>query len=217
VARPKQRTPQLRERVLTATVELLADRGPDKVTTRQVAQRASTSVAAVYELFGDKDGLVREVFVEGFRRLGSRLAQLPPTADPRADVLAAVAAYRGFVQDNPMLARVMFSRPLAGLDLPADDARVVASGREAVLGPVRRAVAAGLLAGDPTDVAHVLLALAQGLAGQESAGWLGTTQAARDRRWRLAFDAALGGLAPRTGAATAAAGAGPDARVRPDA
>jgi hypothetical protein len=41
----------------------------------------------------------------------------------------------------------------------------------------------------------VLLALAQGLAAQETAGWLGTSKASIDRRWKLAFDATLDGLA----------------------
>ena len=46
-----------------------------------------------------------------------------------------------------------------------------------------------------TDIAHVLLGLAQGLAAQETAGWLATSQASADRRWSLAFQATLGGLA----------------------
>jgi hypothetical protein len=52
-------------------------------------------------------------------------------------------------------------------------------------------VRAGLLDGDPVDLAHVLLALAQGLAAQERAGWLGTTPESRDRRWDLAVAAVL--------------------------
>ena len=53
-----------------------------------------------------------------------------------------------------------------------------------------------MLAGDATDIAHVLLALAQGLAAQEVAGWLGTSRASVDRRWALAVDAVLDGLGP---------------------
>jgi hypothetical protein len=53
-----------------------------------------------------------------------------------------------------------------------------------------------MLAGDPTDIAHVLLALAQGLARQETAGWLGRSQASTDRRWDLAVAAVLQGLRP---------------------
>jgi hypothetical protein len=59
---------------------------------------------------------------------------------------------------------------------------------------VRRCIDAGILSGQETDIAHVLLALAQGLAAQEAAGWLGTSQASVDRRWELAIRAALNGL-----------------------
>jgi hypothetical protein len=53
-----------------------------------------------------------------------------------------------------------------------------------------------LIAGDATDVSHVLLALCQGLAAQEAGGWLGTSAASADRRWELAVEAVLTGLAP---------------------
>ena len=49
------------------------------------SRRAGTSTAAVYELFGDKAGLVRELFFEGFRRLDAAFSGLSPSADPRAD------------------------------------------------------------------------------------------------------------------------------------
>ena len=57
---------------------------------------------------------------------------------------------------------------------------------------------------DETDLSHVLMALAHGLATQEVAGWLGTSAESRDRRWALAFQAVLDGAAP--------AGGGPPAR-----
>ncbi len=66
-----------------------------------------------------------------------------------------------------------------------------------ITGHVRRCLDAGVLAGDETDIAHVLLGLAQGLAAQETAGWLATSQASADRRWSLAFQATLDGLAAR--------------------
>jgi hypothetical protein len=43
------------------------------------------------------------------------------------------------------------------------------------------------------------VAMAQGLAGQETAGWLGTSQESRDRRWNLAISALLDGLRPASG------------------
>jgi AcrR family transcriptional regulator len=48
--------------------------GPAAVTARRVDTAAGTSTAAVYELFGNKTGLVRSIFSEGFDRLADRLA-----------------------------------------------------------------------------------------------------------------------------------------------
>jgi AcrR family transcriptional regulator len=77
--RPKQRTPQLRDRVLQAAVDTLTNSGVAGFTTRKVAEGAGTSTPAVYELFSDKAGLVREVFFEGFRMLYRRLDELGAT------------------------------------------------------------------------------------------------------------------------------------------
>ena len=67
--RAKQRTPEMRERVLRAAMDMLASNGVAEFTTSRLARHAGTSTPAVYELFGDKAGLVREVFFEGFRLL----------------------------------------------------------------------------------------------------------------------------------------------------
>ena len=62
---------------------MLDDDGVAAFTTRNVARGAATSIPAVYELFGDKSGLVREVFFEGFRQLRHRFDQFCATDDPR--------------------------------------------------------------------------------------------------------------------------------------
>jgi AcrR family transcriptional regulator len=196
VPRPKQRTPALRDHVLEVALALLAAEGVQGLTARKVASTAGTSTPAVYELFGDKGGLVREVFFHGFRLLGTRLERLRESADPRADLISAVGAFRMFVGANPVLAEVMFSRPVADFQPGPDEARAGAAVREFIVGRVRRCTDVGILAGDPADIAHVLLAAAQGLAAQETAGWLGTSKASVDRRWALGIAAMLDGLKP---------------------
>ena len=189
--RPKQRTPELRDRLLHAALQTLSDQGVGGFTTRRVADGADTSVPAVYELFGDKAGLVRAVFFEGFRRLGAELQASPDTDDPAADLQAAAAIYRRFVRDNPALATVMFSRPFADFDPGPTEAEAGAKVRRRVVDLVRRCVDAGRLDGDPTDLAHVVLAVVQGLAAQEAAGWLGTSKVSTDRRWTVGLSALL--------------------------
>src|SRR5271167_4787444 len=84
--RTKQRTPELRERVLASAVDLLAEEGAAGLTARSLAARAETSAPALYELFGDKSGIVRELYFEGFRQLFAELAALQESADPVADL-----------------------------------------------------------------------------------------------------------------------------------
>jgi AcrR family transcriptional regulator len=195
--RAKQRTPELRDRVLKAALEMLTSDGIAGLTTRQVAVQAGTSTPAVYELFGDKAGLVRELFFEGFRMLHRCLQQLEPTADARADLVSVASVLRTFARGNRALADLMFSRPFTDFDPRPSERQAGADVREFIVGRVRRCIEAGVLEGQPTDIAHVLLAVAQGLALQETAGWLGSSRASMDRRWKLAVEAVLTGLATR--------------------
>ena len=192
--RPKQRTRELRERVLQAAVDMLTTEGVAGVTTRRVAEEAGTSTPAVYELFGDKAGLVREMFFEGFRMLYRRLDELSSSGDPRADMIAVMPVLRGFGQDNPALARLMFSTAFAEFDPGPSERQAGAAVREFIVARVRRCTDSRVIAGDPVDIAHVLLAVAQGLILQETAGWLGTSTASMDRRWDLATAALANGL-----------------------
>jgi AcrR family transcriptional regulator len=195
--RPKQRTPELRDQVLAAAVELLAREGVSGFTTRRVARSAATSTPAVYELFGDRAGLLREVFFEGFRLLRAQLETLPHCEDPRAELIALANLYRSFLRGQPVLAQLMFSRPFADFDPSHSERQAGTSVRTFIIARVRRAIDAGLLHGDETDVAHVLVALVQGLVVAENSERLGSTQASIERRWSLAVNAMLDGLSQR--------------------
>jgi AcrR family transcriptional regulator len=194
VPRTKQRTPELREHVLSVALELLARDGVAAFTTRNVARQSDTSPPAIYELFGDKSGLVREVFFQGFRMLRRHLGAIAQTEDPRADVMQLMALYRSFVRQNPVLCEVMFSRPFT--DFAPSGAELNASGsvRTLIVQQVRRCIDAGVLHGNEIDIANVLVALAQGLAAAENTRRLGSSRASVDRRWALGVGALLDGL-----------------------
>jgi len=183
--------------VLSVAVGLLAREGVAGFTARNVAREAHTSTPAVYELFGDKGGLIRELFFEGFRLLRRSFEAFVESEDPRADLIRLAGLYRGFIQQNPVLSEVMFSHPFT--DFQASESELQASGsvRVFIVERVRRCIDAGLLHGDETDIAHVLVALMQGLAAAENSKRLGTTQESIDRRWALAINAVLDGFSSR--------------------
>ena len=197
--RAKQRTPEMRERMLQAAMDMLASEGVAEFTTRRLAQRAGTSTPAVYELFGDKAGLVREVFFESFRLLRQHLDEVSPSQDPRGELISVIESLRIFAREHPTLTELMFSRPFADFDPGPAERRAGDEVRLFIVAAVRRCVHAGILEGDEVDIAHVIVAMTQGLAAQETAGWLGTSQESRDRRWDLAVTSLLDGLRPASG------------------
>lgn len=194
--RPKQRTAELRDHVLTAALELLVRDGVATFTARNIARTAGTSTPAVYELFGDKSGLVRAVFFEGFRLLHRYLGTPADTGDPLADLIGLVGAYRAFMRENPVLAQVMFSRPFSDFDPTEAEQEAGTAVRRIVVDRVRRCVDADRLRGDSIDIAHAVVALTQGLALAEAARRLGSTQTSIDRRWDLAVRALIAGFGP---------------------
>lgn len=191
--RPKLRNDALRTDVLAAAVRVLeTDR--TAVTARAVAGAASTSTAAVYELFGDKSGLLRAVFYDAFRLLRDEMAAVPVTDDARADLVALMAATRQFAISRPMLFEIMFARPFVEFDPDEADTDAAVEIMRTVLGAVGRAQRAGVLHGDRRDIAHVLVSVNRGLIAAELAGTAGSTPSSVERRWRLGIDAVLDGL-----------------------
>jgi AcrR family transcriptional regulator len=194
VPRPKQRTPELRDHVLSVAIELLARDGVAGFTARGVAREAQTSTPAVYELFGDKGGLIRELFFEGFRLLHRHLENFVETEDPRADVVQIVELYRAFIRENRVLSEVMFAHPFTDFEASRFELRAAGAVRSFIVERVRRCIDAGLMHGEEADIALVLIAITEGLATAESSDRLGATRESIDRRWALAVNAVLDGL-----------------------
>lgn len=192
--RVKQRTDALRERALASALEVLDEEGVTGLTTRTVAQRANASVPAIYEVFGDKAGIVREVFFEGFRQLVDELEAIPPTADQLDGVRRLADTFRGFLVANPILAQIMFARPFADFDPSKDEVRAGVKVRKLFVQYIRDAIDADQLSGDPTDIALVLFTYVQGMAAAESAHRLGGSKQSATRRYRLGLEALLAGL-----------------------
>lgn len=193
--RPKERTGELRRQLLDAALAVLADGGPAAVTTRNVAARAKTSAPAIYELFGDKAGMIRALYFEGFRRLGDAFADLPEPSGSVGDIIDAVGAFRAFTQRAPRLFEVMYTRPFEGFSPTPTEQRSGDTARSVVVDRVQGCLDTGCLEGDAVDIAHAVIGLAIGLATQETAGWLGTTSVSRERRWTDSVRALLSGYA----------------------
>src|SRR5215204_5027288 len=72
------------QRVVQATVRLLAEQGPSAIKARAVASASGLSTMAVYHHFGGIAELIRAVVDHGFKELDRAFAQVPVTDDPMA-------------------------------------------------------------------------------------------------------------------------------------
>ena len=101
---PRQRTPrhEARRNVLQATIELLAERDPDQITVREIAERAGHHHRFIQDWFGGKTSL----FVEAFQEINTELAERidfnrPNPTGPDPLVVRAVRLMNWLVANDP--------------------------------------------------------------------------------------------------------------------
>src|SRR5688500_2337815 len=100
--------PDVPQRMLQATIQLLAEEGPEALQVRRVAAAAGVSSMVVYSRFGGMPQLVEAVIEEGVRQLGQRFGLLAPTDDPVVDMTRIGLAYYESGRENPHLFDLMF-------------------------------------------------------------------------------------------------------------
>jgi AcrR family transcriptional regulator len=186
VSRPREYSQELRQQLLDTAAGLLATEGPQALSTRRVAAEVGTSTTAIYSLLGSKQELVRQLYLEGFRRLAERQQTVAHTDDPIADLLALGRAYHGSAIDSPYLYEVMFGSPVPEFHPTIEDARFALTTLDMCTEAVRRCVEAGLLVGDPVRVSHQVWAVIHGVTSLELRGMLGSSDEALEH-----LDAAL--------------------------
>ncbi len=104
----------LREALIAAAREVIANGGPQSLSLRAVARRAGVSTAAPYRHFSSRNGLLAAVAQEGFETLSGeiRAATGAHPDDPVARLREAGVAYVCFANRNPAHYQVMFTAGL---------------------------------------------------------------------------------------------------------
>jgi AcrR family transcriptional regulator len=118
----------LRTVILTEAARLIAQRGADAVSLRELAREAGVSHAAPAHHFTDRRGLFTALATDGFQLLAAFLT----AARPR--FIDAALAYVRFALDHPGHYAVMFDKSLLDGDDPDLRAAEAAAGAELARG-----------------------------------------------------------------------------------
>lgn len=106
----------LRERVLSASVELIEKEGLGALSMREVARRAGVSHQAPYHYFVDREAILAAVAERGFEILAQRLVQAREQSCGATHALElAGIAYITFACEHPAHFRIMFRPELVKL------------------------------------------------------------------------------------------------------
>ncbi|MHA6792837.1 TetR/AcrR family transcriptional regulator [Pseudonocardia bannensis] len=172
--RPKVHDESLRIRLLEAAGQTLSTQGLAALSLRRLAADVGTSTTAVYSLFGGKPGLLKALFDEAFRRLGTHLATVTPSDDPVEDLVALSLAYRDSALADPHFYDVMFTSSKADLPLDEESLAAAAETFQPLVRLVERAIAARALRpdADPAAVSMALWAMVHGLVSLQLRNFL---------------------------------------------
>jgi AcrR family transcriptional regulator len=156
----------LRQALVDAALELIADKGARAFTLREAARRAGVSHTAPYRHFADREALLAAVAEEGFRELGARMrAAGAAVADPAAGFAAEGLAYVRFAVEKPSHFRVMFGGYITDAQAYPGLVEAGAAAYQHLVEGVRAGQKAGLLrAGDPEELALLPWSVVHGLA-----------------------------------------------------
>ncbi len=171
---PRKSDPKARTALIDIAARLLAEEGPQSLSTRRIAAEAGSSTMAVYTHFGGMSGLVREVVHEGFLRLADYFSRVELTDDPVADMALLGRAYRHNAMANAHLYVVMFgASSLAGFELTEDDRQYGRYTLVNVVETAARCIEAGRFRpGDAGLVAHQMWVATHGLVTLELGEYL---------------------------------------------
>ena len=118
----------LKAAILAQAAVLVAERGADGVSLRELARAAGVSHAAPAHHFTDRRGLFTALATEGFQMLAEALSGARP------DFLEAALAYVRFAIDHPGHYEVMFDKSLYDAGDPELKAAETAAGAELAAG-----------------------------------------------------------------------------------
>jgi AcrR family transcriptional regulator len=152
----RHRTPTLevREALLRAAREMLDEGGPNALGVRDIAARAGVAPMGVYKRFGSKNGIVDELFRQGFEELEAAVG--PADGDDMLAMIAnGMARYRDFALRNPALYRLMFDTPVPDYAPSATAMAAARSAFDRLVNAIRLCLAARVIRhGDPVEIAQ---------------------------------------------------------------
>jgi AcrR family transcriptional regulator len=122
MGRRSSHTPeQLRELIIEAATELIAENGLQGLSAREIARRIEYSPGTIYNVFRDIDELLFTIEHRMLDTLTARLASVADAGEPLERLCAMAATYLAFSLERPQLWNLLMEHTQKpGVELPPD-------------------------------------------------------------------------------------------------
>ncbi|WP_210594060.1 TetR/AcrR family transcriptional regulator [Streptomyces sp. GESEQ-35] len=147
-----------RRQILDVAAELLEREGVQALSTRAVAAAAGIRAASLYQLFGDKDGLLSSLATHAFDLYLAQKQTLSSSGDAVDDMRRGWDMHVDFGLEHSAFYLLMY-----GTDRPGRRPPAAQQAYELLMTFLNRAASDGRLRVPPTLAAHLLLAAVTGV------------------------------------------------------
>lgn len=111
--------------ILKAASELFLEGGASALSVRAISKRAGVSTIGIYSHFNGKQGILDELYIEGFERVFAAMDTLKSAKGPRETILLGVRGYLEVAEKYEAHYRLIFGESDAGYS-PSEEARAIA-------------------------------------------------------------------------------------------
>jgi AcrR family transcriptional regulator len=111
--------------ILQAASELFLEGGTAALSVRAISKRAGVSTIGIYSHFKGKQGILEELYIEGFEKVFAAMDILNVAKEPREIILQGVRGYLEVADKYEAHYRLIFGESDAGYS-PSDGARAMA-------------------------------------------------------------------------------------------
>lgn len=154
----------LKDKVIQAAVDYIAESGPDGLSFRQIAADAGVSHQAPYHHFGDRDAIFTEIGIIGFRMFAAELAAPARRGEDPDVAIRMLERYVNFAITHSGYYRVMFRSDLCKIGESPELRRFADASFDALIDAVQSIVGARSSVDEIRIVATTMWSAAHGLA-----------------------------------------------------
>ena len=154
----------LKDKVIQAAVDYIAESGPDGLSFRQIAADAGVSHQAPYHHFGDRDAIFTEIGIIGFRMFAAELAAPARRGEDPDVAIRMLERYVNFALTHSGYYRVMFRSDLCKIGESPELQRFADASFDALIDAVQTIVGARSSVDEIRIVATTMWSAAHGLA-----------------------------------------------------